>query len=102
VPEIVHITVNTPYPGTETWVTESRNFATRDYRLFDVQHAVLSTAPPLDRFYDELVKTQQVPYTYPIARPASPTPAHSANETTATILFQAGESRGSSDIVTLR
>ena len=34
VPEIVHITVNTPYPGIETWVAESRNFTTRDYRLF--------------------------------------------------------------------
>jgi hopanoid C-3 methylase HpnR len=60
IPEIVHVTVNTPYPGTETWRTESRNFITRDYRLFDVQHAVLPTTLPLDRFYDELVKTQQV------------------------------------------
>ncbi len=60
VPEIVHITVNTPYPGTETWVTESRKFTTRDYRLFDVQHAVLPTKLPLDRFYQELVRTQQV------------------------------------------
>jgi hopanoid C-3 methylase HpnR len=60
VPEIVHVTVNTPYPGTETWVTNSRNFTTRDYRLFDVQHAVLPTRLPLDRFYAELVKTQQV------------------------------------------
>jgi hopanoid C-3 methylase HpnR len=60
VPEIVHITVNTPYPGTETWVTESRNFTSRDYRLFDVQHAVLPTKLPLDRFYEELVRTQQI------------------------------------------
>jgi hopanoid C-3 methylase HpnR len=60
IPEIVHITVNTPYPGTETWQTESRNFTTRDYRLFDVQHAVLPTKLPLERFYEELVKTQQV------------------------------------------
>src|ERR1700733_11984340 len=60
VPEIVHITVNTPYPGTETWVTESRNFTSRDYRLFDVQHAVLPTKLPLDRFYEELVLTQQI------------------------------------------
>src|SRR5215470_2639502 len=43
VPEIVHLTVNTPYPGTETWRTESRGLTTRDYRLFDVQHAVLPT-----------------------------------------------------------
>jgi hopanoid C-3 methylase HpnR len=60
IPEIVHITVNTPYPGTETWLTESRKFTTRDYRLFDVQHAVLPTTLPLARFYEELVKTQQV------------------------------------------
>jgi hopanoid C-3 methylase len=56
----VHITVNTPYPGTETWVTESRNFTTRDYRLFDAQHAVLPTKLPLQQFYQELVRTQQV------------------------------------------
>ena len=60
VPEIVHLTVNTPYPGTETWVTESRRFTTRDYRLFDVQHAVLPTKLPLDQFYRELVHTQEV------------------------------------------
>ena len=60
VPEIVHLTVATPYPGTETWRTESRKLATRDYRLFDVQHAVLPTHMPLARFYEELVRTQQV------------------------------------------
>jgi magnesium-protoporphyrin IX monomethyl ester (oxidative) cyclase len=60
VPEIVHLTVNTPYPGTETWLTESRRFTTRDYRLFDVQHAVLPTRLPLRRFYEELVRTQDV------------------------------------------
>lgn len=60
VPEIVHVTVNTPYPGTETWQTESRRFTTRDYRLFDVQHAVLPTTLPLREFYEELVRTQQV------------------------------------------
>lgn len=60
VPEIVHLTVNTPYPGTETWFTESRKLTTFDYRLFDVQHAVLPTKLPLKRFYEELVKTQAV------------------------------------------
>ena len=60
VPEIVNITVQTPYPGTETWVTESRRLTTLDYRLFDVQHAVLPTRLPLHRFYEELVKTQAV------------------------------------------
>ena len=60
VPEIVHLTVNTPYPGTETWYTEARQLTTFDYRLFDVQHAVLPTTLPLKRFYEELVKTQAV------------------------------------------
>jgi magnesium-protoporphyrin IX monomethyl ester (oxidative) cyclase len=60
VPEIVHLTVATPYPGTETWLTESRALTTLDYRLFDVQHAVLPTRLPLERFYAELVRTQAV------------------------------------------
>jgi hopanoid C-3 methylase HpnR len=60
VPEIVHLTVNTPYPGTETWPREAARCVTRDYRLFDVQHAVLPTRLPLAQFYEELVRTQQV------------------------------------------
>ena len=60
VPEIVNISVNTPYPGTETGCTEARRLATRDYRLFDIQHAVLPTKLPLPEFYAELVETQQV------------------------------------------
>jgi len=60
VPEIVHLTVNTPYPGTETWTTDARTLTTRNYKLFDVQHAVLPTKLPLARFYEELVKTQQI------------------------------------------
>ncbi len=54
------MTVNTPYPGTETWLTESRRFTTRDYRLFDVQHAVLPTRLPLRAFYEQFVKTQDI------------------------------------------
>jgi len=60
IPEIVNVSVNTPYPGTETFLTEAHRLATRDYRLFDIQHAVLPTKLPLNRFYQELVKTQQV------------------------------------------
>jgi hopanoid C-3 methylase HpnR len=60
IPEIVTISVNTPYPGTESWHRESRKIQTRDYRLFDIQHAVLPTKLPLLDFYEELVKTQQV------------------------------------------
>jgi hopanoid C-3 methylase HpnR len=60
IPEIVNISVNTPYPGTETWITESRRLTSRDYRLFDIQHAVLPTRLPVADFYAELVRTQQV------------------------------------------
>jgi hopanoid C-3 methylase HpnR len=60
IPEIVNISVNTPYPGTESWLTESRRLTTRDYRLYDIQHAVLPTRLPLAEFYQELVRTQQV------------------------------------------
>ncbi|WP_037855106.1 hopanoid C-3 methylase HpnR [Streptomyces sp. NRRL S-340] len=60
VPEIVHLTVMTPYPGTEIWHTEARRLTTRDYRLFDIQHAVVPTTLPLPRFYEELVRTQSV------------------------------------------
>ena len=60
IPEIVNISINTPYPGTETWLTESRRLSTRDYRLFDIQHAVLPTRLPLAEFYRELVSTQAV------------------------------------------
>jgi hopanoid C-3 methylase HpnR len=60
IPEIVNISVNTPYPGTETWQTLGSNVQSRDYRLYDIQHAVLPTRLPLRDFYEELVKTQQV------------------------------------------
>src|SRR5271155_2014992 len=60
IPEIVNLSVNTPYPGTESWLTESRRLTTRDYRLFDIQHAVLPTKLPLAEFYEELVNTQRV------------------------------------------
>jgi hopanoid C-3 methylase HpnR len=60
VPEVVNISVNTPYPGTESWLTDGRRLTTRDYRLFDIQHAVLPTKLPLDRFYGELVDAQRV------------------------------------------
>jgi hopanoid C-3 methylase HpnR len=60
VPEVVNISINTPYPGTESWLTETRQLATRDYRLFDIQHCVMPTKMPLDEFYRKLVETQQV------------------------------------------
>ncbi len=58
-PDVINISVNTPYPGTESWVTDGRRLETRDYRLFDIQHAVLPTRLPLAEFYQELVTTQR-------------------------------------------
>jgi hopanoid C-3 methylase len=60
IPEIVNISVNTPYPGTEIWQREQRQLISLDYRLYDIQHAVLPTRLPLAEFYTELVRTQQV------------------------------------------
>lgn len=62
IPEIVNISVNTPYPGTETWHTEARRLTSHDYRLFDIQHAVLPTRLPRREFYRELLTTQRVLY----------------------------------------
>ena len=61
-PEIINISVNTPYPGTESWLTEERRLQTRDYRLFDIQHAVLPTRLPLAEFYEELIGIQRAIY----------------------------------------
>ena len=61
-PEVVNLSVNTPYPGTESWVTEGGRVASRDYQLYDIQHAVLPTRLPLTEFYDELVTTQRAFY----------------------------------------
>jgi hopanoid C-3 methylase len=60
IPEIVNVSVNTPYPGTETWQTQGREVNTRDYRLYDIQHAVKPTRLALAEFYRELVDTQRV------------------------------------------
>ncbi len=61
-PEVVNLSVNTPYPGTESWLTEERSLTTRDYRLYDIAHSVLPTRLPLAEFYDELVTTQRAFY----------------------------------------
>ena len=37
VPEVVNVSINTPYPGTETWLSDQYRLVTRDYRLFDIQ-----------------------------------------------------------------
>ena len=60
VPEIVHLTVATPYPGTELFHTHPQELTTDDYRLFDIQHAVTKTHLPLRDFYEQLVRTQSI------------------------------------------
>jgi hopanoid C-3 methylase len=61
-PDVINISVNTPYPDTESWITDGRRLVSRDYRLFDIQHAVLPTRLPLAEFYRELVTTQRAIY----------------------------------------
>ena len=61
-PEVVNISINTPYPGTESWITDGGRVVSRDYRLYDIQHAVLPTKLPLAEFYEELVATQRAFY----------------------------------------
>jgi hopanoid C-3 methylase len=41
-PDVVNISINTPYP-TESWISEAGRVVSRDYRLYDIQHAVLPT-----------------------------------------------------------
>lgn len=60
VPDVVQLTDQTPYPGTETWFSERRSLTSRDDRIFDIAHAVLPTRLPLERLYRELVTTQKV------------------------------------------
>ena len=60
IPEIVHLTVATPYPGTETLAYGAAQPDDLDYRLYDIQHAVLPTRLPLKRFYEKPVETQRV------------------------------------------
>jgi magnesium-protoporphyrin IX monomethyl ester (oxidative) cyclase len=52
--------VATPYPGTELFHAGPGSLITDDYRLFDIQHAVLETRLELERFYELLVETQMI------------------------------------------
>ena len=50
VPEVVHLTVATPYPGTELFHTEARGiFPASIIGCYDIQHAVMETKLPLAR-----------------------------------------------------
>lgn len=45
------ISINTPYPGTETWLAGQHQLNTRDYRLFDGR-AGRSIDDSTERFVD--------------------------------------------------
>lgn len=49
-------TVLTPLPGTELWEATKSSVTTDDYCYFDVVHAVIPTALPLERFYERFAR----------------------------------------------
>jgi hypothetical protein len=53
---MVTFTVETPLVGTALFDETERALTTRDWSLFDLEHAVLPTALPLDEFYRELTR----------------------------------------------
>ena len=55
-PPAVGFTVETPLVGTTLFDDEEARITTRDWSLYDLQHAVLPTKLPLAKFYRELVK----------------------------------------------
>jgi len=55
---LVGFTVETPLVGTKLFDEEGGRVTTRDWSLFDLGHAVLPTALPLDEFYRELTRLQ--------------------------------------------
>jgi magnesium-protoporphyrin IX monomethyl ester (oxidative) cyclase len=53
---MVTFTVETPMVGTTLFDETQRELTTRDWSLYDLEHAVLPTALPLDEFYRELAR----------------------------------------------
>jgi hypothetical protein len=53
---LVGFTVETPLVGTKLFDESESRLSTRDWSLFDLGHAVLPTAMPLDDFYRELTR----------------------------------------------
>ncbi|MFQ5704233.1 MAG: B12-binding domain-containing radical SAM protein [Gemmatimonadales bacterium] len=49
-------TILTPLPGTELWESTKSHITTDDYCFFDVQHAVLPTKLPIERFYERFAR----------------------------------------------
>jgi len=54
--------VLTPLPGTELFREMESRLTTRDYRLFDIAHAVLPTKLSLEKFYQEFCSLYCLPY----------------------------------------
>ena len=55
-PTMIDFTVETPLPGTRLFDETEHRLTTRDWGLFDLQHAVLPTTLPLPQFYREMLK----------------------------------------------
>jgi hypothetical protein len=54
----VTFTIETPLVGTKLYDDSRDALTTHDWSLYDLEHAVLPTAMPLDRFYREMAKLQ--------------------------------------------
>jgi len=54
--------VLTPLPGTHLFGETEEKLTTRDYDLFDIAHAVLTTKLPLKEFYEEYARLWDTPY----------------------------------------
>jgi hypothetical protein len=57
-PPLVTFTVETPLVGTKLFDESGGKLTTRDWSLFDLEHAVLPTALPLAEFYREMARLQ--------------------------------------------
>lgn len=55
---LVGFTVETPLVGTKLYDESDAQITTRDWSLYDLGHAVLPTAIPLDDFYREMARLQ--------------------------------------------
>ena len=53
---MIDFTVETPLVGTTLFDEMEHRLTTRDWSLFDLQHAVLPTRLPLERFYREMLR----------------------------------------------
>ncbi len=53
---LVGFTVETPFVGTALFDEREKSLTTRDWSLFDMEHAVLPTVLPLDVFYREMTR----------------------------------------------